>query len=203
MANSVSFEPGKQTLYYVGWRSFHHTGYLVAYDRERDLVGVTKYDTCSCNNTEELFQTDTWDTVNWEYQGTADAFYHICQQRQDFKLPQRTVSEDDFNAKWILKLQAAFCEWYEADKPHWEDESPKRQFNAFRGGRNDRITEMEGGSSYNGDMADFDTDVAIRDADTAQAKEWIESLGGEGSRVKLVLPDGEDLDVTLSAGREN
>ena len=200
------FLPTQQTLYYVGWRSFHHKGYLVAYHRETDIVGVTKYETCSCNDTAELFAQETWESVNWEYRGSTEAFYAICQGHLDVKLPSRKVHEEDYNAKWILKLQDVFVEWYEAGKPRWEDEKTKREENAIRGGVNDHLSALEGGRAGDMDADSFQRDTAIRDADKAAARRWIDQMGGEGSNVSLrvVNPDGTqtEMDVILSAGRE-
>ncbi len=111
MPNMTLFIPSQQTLFYVGWRSFHHKGYLVAYHRQSDTVGVTKYGTCSCNNTDELFADETWELLNWEYKGATSDFYALCRDHRDMKLPERKVEQEDFNAKWVLRLHDVFCEF--------------------------------------------------------------------------------------------
>ena len=191
---ATPFVPSAQTLYYVGWRSFHHRGYVIAYLREEDVVGVIDYKTCSCNDTDELFEEATWGNANWTYIGRADDLYSLCREHRDLKLPSRQVHEDDFDCKWILKLQDVFVEWIDAGKPQWEKEDPKRAFNAIRGGKVDGMTEPAGAGDN--DMASFVRDPAIRDWDKANAVSFIERMGGQAN----IIVDGEEVRVSLSAG---
>lgn len=192
------FVPSSHTLYYVGWRSFHNRGYIVAYLREKDIVGVIDYSTCSCNDTDELFQASTWGKSKWNYVGTAQECYELCKGHRDFALPEREVGEDDFNAKWILKLQDVFVEWYNAGKPRWEEETPKRAHNAIRGGKVDRLARW-GEAPGSNDMASFAQDTAIRDADKRAGIEMVGQLQEQG--VDTLIIDGQEVPVRLSAGR--
>jgi hypothetical protein len=196
--NAFPFVPSTQTLYYVGWRSFHNRGYVVAYLRERDLVGVVEYETCSCNDTDELFQTATWGNASWKYLGSTAEFYPLCKGHRDFALPAREVSEDDYNAKWVLKLQDVFVEWVDAGKPRWEEETPKRAHNAIRGGKVDQFT-VNGERPGTSDMASFARDTAIRDADKRAGIEMVKKMQEQG--LDTLLIDGQEVPVRLSAGR--
>jgi len=170
----------------------------VAYLREKDVVGIIDYNTCSCNNTDELFQAATWGNSEWVYIGPASKCYELCRQHRDFTLPQREVGEDDFNAKWILKLQDVFVDWYDAGKPRWEEETPKRAHNAIRGGKVDRFCEA-GEPTGSNDMGDFARDTAIRNADKRAGIEMVRQMQEQGFDTLVI--DGQEVPVTLSAGR--
>jgi len=196
--DNIPFVPSAQTLYYVGWRSFHNRGYVVAYLREKDLVGVIEYETCSCNDTDELFQSATWGDASWKYVGTALDFYTLCKGHRDFSLPVREVSEDDYNAKWILKLQDVFVEWHDTGKPRWEEETPKRAHNAIRGGKVDQLI-VQGEQAGTNDMNSFARDTAIRDADKRAGIEMVRRMQEQG--LDTLVIDGQEVPVRLSAGR--
>lgn len=171
----MDFMPSRQTLYYVGWRSFHHKGYLVAYARSSDEIGLTKYQTFSEADTDDLFKADTWDTVNWVWRGSSCAFYELAREHTDPSMTSRKIEKSDKDAKWLLKLLDVFVEWYEAGKPCWENLTEKREFSSICGDFGD--TGLAAVSS-------FDRDTAMRDQDRAEAAQRIAEL--DGKKISLV-----------------
>ncbi len=176
----MDFSPASQTLYYVGWRSFHHRGYLVAYLRAKDLVGVSKYSTDSIVDTEELFESDTWDSAPWVWKGASEALYELSKCNADLALPQRSITEEDKDAKWLFKLEAVFVEWYETGKLDWETLTDKMEYSAIQG-------DLQG-QERSVAMRSFERDTAMRDQDKAEAAEMIKKWNENPLPVKIGLP---------------
>lgn len=136
-----------QTLYYVGWHSFHQRGYLVAYDRVHDVVGILKYYLDSTMSTEEASKGRDWEEEdNWFWRGDSKTTYAVCVANKDFRLPDRQMQKDDVDAKWLFKLQLLFAEWVDAGKPMWE-ENP-REYNAINGNIKSELNMEEAMSTF-------------------------------------------------------
>lgn len=164
---AMEFQPSQQTLFYVGWRSFHHRGYLVAYDRDADVVGVTKYQTFSEADTDEEFESETWESVNWVWKGPSAAFKEIAKGQLDPRMTTRSIQKEDTDAKWLLKLMEVFIQWYDDGKPEWEKLDEKHEFNSIC---------SNFGNSGLAAISTFERDTAMRDADRLAASRFIESL---------------------------
>ncbi|KAJ3041276.1 hypothetical protein HDV00_009669 [Rhizophlyctis rosea] len=64
------------------------------------------------------YKAVTWDEKAGEeyginFLGSAEYMYWLCQEGRDLKIPQRRVSDDDYDAKERAIIYEKFIEWYE------------------------------------------------------------------------------------------